>query len=428
VLSAGDVADSVNAFLTVTKRTGNANSNSLGGFGIGDFTATANDKASTFTFSSTKPYRNFLSQFAGFPIICPAGIAALKSDVNALNEKAYGSGPYTLVSAAHNDKVVWKLRPDWNWGPKGTSVKTMPDTLIYQFVADETTAANLMLTGALNIAAITGPDVQRLIADKTIHHQVSPNYLTWPLVFMMKPGGAFDGKEPLRQAIMTAVSRQNFLQAALAGRGVATPSVFRPGSECYDPATAKLIPKTDLAAAKQLLGKSGYSYSGDKLMENGKQVHLKFVASQLMNEGPAYILSVLTNLGIDVDFQNLPGASYGTAITTGQFDVGILRGTLVSGDAGLNLFPFSGLPQPEGKNAAWTGYGDNTLTYYVNTGMSNPGKAGCKVFKLYQERLLQKHYLLPLVAANVDLFTKGVTSSAIAPDYGPMPVFYIKAG
>jgi peptide/nickel transport system substrate-binding protein len=116
VLTPADVAAAVQEFIEVPKRTGNAQSNSIGGFGPGQFSTSSNAKAGTFTFTSTKPYRNFLSQFAAFPIVCPAGIAALKQDQNALNEKVYGSGPYTLTSATHNDKVVWQLRANWSWG------------------------------------------------------------------------------------------------------------------------------------------------------------------------------------------------------------------------------------------------------------------------------------------------------------------------
>ena len=115
----------------------------------------ANNKKGTFTLASEKPFRGLLSTFSYFPIICPHGLAMVQQDPHYLETHMDGSGPYTLVEAVHGDHITYKLRPEWKWGPPGTTTATMPKTLVYKVYGDETTAANLLLTGGLDYAQMT---------------------------------------------------------------------------------------------------------------------------------------------------------------------------------------------------------------------------------------------------------------------------------
>jgi peptide/nickel transport system substrate-binding protein len=428
-LTAVDILNSVKRFLDVPKRSGAVGSNSIGGFGPGPFHLHANNAKGTFTFASDKPYRNLLGTFANFPIICPAGLAAVKAKPDALETAMYGSGPYTLVSATHGDQVVFKLRPEWKWGPPGTATKNMPSQLVYKVIDNDTTAANLLVTGGLDAALVNGPDIDRLNATPSLDHLRAKNYLTLILVFNMRDGRLFadpDGAK-LREAIMTAVDPQKFNQAAYAGQAEVTTSVFRPGSECYDPATKNLVPKPSIDAAKQILTSAGYKYSGGNLLDpSGKPVHIRLNLTTLMNSGPEYIDSVLSALGFDIDFFNGPGAQYGTNFVLGNFDVSIQRGTMVSGDAGAQLFPMIGQPPPAGSNYPAAGYKDAELQRLIQAGYQNPGKGGCKYFTLVQEMLLKKHYLLPLVAPYFDIYVKkGISFPPVSIDGGALPVYYI---
>ena len=102
--------------------------------------------------------------------------AHLASPAVDLETHIAGSGPYTLVSAEHGNGVTWKRNDNWKWGPPGTSVKNLPETLIYKTITDDTTAANLLLTGGLTVAVVFGPDVQRLNASKLTHVSASPRF------------------------------------------------------------------------------------------------------------------------------------------------------------------------------------------------------------------------------------------------------------
>jgi peptide/nickel transport system substrate-binding protein len=424
VLTASDVRNAVQYFLDAPKRSGSVESNSNGGFGKGPFHLSANNKTGTFTFASDSAYRNFIGTFAGFPIVCPAGLAAVKSDPRALETGMYGSGPYTLVSAEHGNQIVFKLRPEWMWGPKGTSTKTLPTNLLYKVVSDDTTAANQLLTGQMNYAFVQGQDVDRLNASSQLVHTIVPNFLVLTLVFNERPGTPFYTDKLLRQGLATAVDPAKFNAATYDGKGTVATSIFRPGSECFDPKTKSLVPTPSIDKARQILAQDGWQYTNGKLMKNGQQLKLRINLTPLMNSGPEYIASVYQQLGADVDLSNVPGPTYGTNMINGFYDISIIRSTTVSNDAGAGQFPYVGDPTPQGSNYANAGADDPKLEYYQKASFQN---ASCKYFALWQESLLQGYHLRPLVAPNLDVYaTKGVTVPALIPDAPGFAPYWIK--
>jgi peptide/nickel transport system substrate-binding protein len=428
-LTALDVLNSVKRFIFVAKRSGSTAANGGGGFGNGPFHLHADNKKDTFTINTEKPFRNFVGSFANFPIICPEGLKALQTNPRALEGAAFGSGPYTLVEAVHGDHITFKLRPEWNWGPKGTSTKTMPTNLIYKVVADDTTAANLFLSGGLNLGLVEGPDVNRLLT-APLEHKIAPNYKPLIMVFNMKAGRLFADPSgaKIREAISTAVDPQKFNQAMYAGRGSPVTSVFRSDAECYDPKTKSLYPTPNMDKAKQILASDGWTLVNGKLTKNGQPMpRFRLLLTPLMNQGPDYVFSVLQDLGMDVEFVNLPGNAYGQGVLGSNFDLSIFRGTTILADPGIALTSFQGAPPPDGGNYGFTGYQDPDAQRFMNAGLQNLGKGGCKYFALYQELVLKKHYLFPLVAPNFDLFaSQGIQFPKGSVASSAYPVYYLK--
>jgi peptide/nickel transport system substrate-binding protein len=404
VLTALDVLNSFKRFINVPKASGTVAMTGIGGWGPGPYHLHANVKKATFSLALDSPCRNLLSLFANIGIICPAGLAALQNDPHALENAEYGSGPYQLVKAVHADQLVYRLRPGWKWGPPSTTTATMPRNLVIKIVQDDTTAANLLLTGGLDIAAVAGPDVERLASNRDFTHEEAPNWQPMNLVFNMRPNRIFADDEKLRQALMTAVDPKQWNIASLAGQGIVSASVFYPGAECYDKSVEKLAPKPSIDAAKQIMQSDGYQFVNGKAVKDGQQLKLNLLTSTQFNQGPDYLDSVFTQLGIDVTLNNLPGGPYGTAVLNGQFDVTVLRSVSNDPAAGFSLRSVTGLPSPQFFNVADTGGGDPVLQKTVNAGLQSIGPHACKYFSIVQKMMLQKHYLLPLVAWHFDIF------------------------
>ena len=66
------------------------------------------------------------------------------------------------MSASPGSKYTFTLRKGYAWGPNGATSKGMPAKVVLKVVTNETTAANELLTGEVNIATVTGPDRTRL--------------------------------------------------------------------------------------------------------------------------------------------------------------------------------------------------------------------------------------------------------------------------
>ena len=83
-------------------------------------------------------------------MICSKGLA----DRSSLARGANGSGPYTLVSAVPGDHYTFQVRKNYTWGPGGSTTATngLPAKVTLKVVTNETTQANLVLTGGLNLA------------------------------------------------------------------------------------------------------------------------------------------------------------------------------------------------------------------------------------------------------------------------------------
>jgi peptide/nickel transport system substrate-binding protein len=418
-----DVAASINRYLTVPKRTGNVASASIGQLGTGPFAVTTNAKQRSVTLTTKSPFRNMIQVFKNLPMICPAGFEALKSNPRALEQQTFGSGPYVVQDIKVGDQVTYKLRPEWKWGPKGTSTSYMPQTLTYKVVADNTTAANLLLTGGLTITQLDAQNYSRVRPlPGYVYRKFRFNYIQ-SVVPNMRAGRPFTD-EVLRHAVFVAVDPKAFNQAALGGRGTPTYGLIRPGNECYNPALKKYYPAPSIDAAKRILQQGGYSYSGDRLMKDGKQVSIRVLTNAIIGAGSDYFADVLRKLGFDVALNAAVGAAYGTAALAGNFDIAMQRGAGDNPAPGASMGPFSGGPSPDTQNIAYTGGGDRAYNLKILNGLKNVGTISCKYFNEANEIALKKWFLKPLVAYDSDVFGKGV--SFLPAQDGILEAYWIK--
>jgi peptide/nickel transport system substrate-binding protein len=375
-------------------------------WGPGPYSVAADDAAGTFTFTVGTPYSDLIYGFGlGFnetDIICPAGL----KNPAALATQTFGSGPYQIVSATHGDQVVIKLRKDWKWGPGGVIASTLglPDTLIFKQVANETTAANLLLTGGLNVAWITGTDVDRLLADKTLHHADVPSPAAYVLAFNPTPGKA-TADPVVREALVTAVDPAGWLQGADNGHGSIAKSYWQPGTVCYQDQSS-LLPKYSLTKAQQVLEADGYTLSGGKMVKNGQPLVVHFVDTTQHGAGPDYIVSQWQKLGVTVNATITDYATYSATAQVSGYDA-------ITGVPSYNAVPppggaanrLSGPAPPKGIN-----YGniqDPLLDQEKAAAWAsaNPTEA-CMHWNNFWGEILKQHYVFPMTYDMQYYFTK----------------------
>jgi peptide/nickel transport system substrate-binding protein len=373
-------------------------------FGPGPYAVSANPKQHTFTLRVGTPYQPILGGFAGESsiVLCRAGTQALTTDPNAIKEKTYGTGPYEIVSATHGDQVVFKLRPEWKWGPvingKQMTAKDLADNWIWKIVPNSTTAANLMLTGGLDILVTDGANVDRLKADSGLQVLQMKNYIPQLLLFNMRRPVV--QPDAIRDAMMNVVIQKDYRQACCNGYGTLTPSLQVPGGDCFDKSLWNLLPQGGVAKAKDVLAKGGYTYRGSALYDpSGNPVKLELLGSTSFGLGPEYVLNQLRSIGIDATLSLVDPATYGARALRGQYDVNIGGSAQAVPDAGQRWALYYG-PTPEdgGTNNAWVGAGDKVLYREIRLGLGTTGAESCKHFVTASKIYLQKHYFLPLRA------------------------------
>jgi peptide/nickel transport system substrate-binding protein len=394
-----DVLNSYRRFFAVPKI-----SNQLPAFfGPGPFQLHASMKAWTFRFTTLTPFANAVFGFAQTGIICPAGLAALQSDPNALNTQTYGTGPYTLVSAAHNDQVVYQKNPKWNWGPTGTNIKTMPDTLIYKIIPDQTTAANVLLTGGVDIAPITGPDVQRLAANGSLVHKVARNYYPMMVNFSQTPGRV-TADDKVRQAIMSAISPRDFMTASGWSATIINPSYYATGEKCHLPASklAQYIPTGGVSKAQQIMQQDGWTLSNGILTKGGQTAKLTLVtANDLMGGVGQYLASQLKQVGFDVNLQDTAAGQYGVNYISGAWDVGVSLSFQYYPGPLYNLPLYYGAESPKGGNHGMVGDGDQD---YIRAAQFAQQRTDCYWGYQLQQVMLQHHISYPMGEQATDVF------------------------
>jgi peptide/nickel transport system substrate-binding protein len=387
-------------------------------FGPGPYSVAADDGAGTFTFTSGTPFSDLVYGFISpmFGVICPAGLAAYQADHNAFQNKMYGSGPYNMTEAVRGDHFTFKIRPEFSWGPMGTTAKTVgvPDTVTVKVVTNDTTAANLLLTGGLDVAAgsangaINGPDVDRLTKESSLTHTEQFNWYLRMLVFNETPGHV--GTDPVvRQALITAVDPKAWLQAADNGHARLSPTFITTDTQCFDANVAKLAPKPSVATARKVLTDAGWTYANGKLTKNGQPLKVDFTTAIQFAAGPEYIAKQWSDMGADVQLNNLDFASYSNVAVSGKFDAFIINTSTPGPFMGPVSKRIAGTLPPAGTNFARTV--DPVLADEQAAALTSTGAESCKHWSNFQAQLWKNWHLMGLSSPLVENFTKNVDLS-----------------
>lgn len=363
-------------------------------FGPGPYSATA-EGTDRVTIDVGNGFTDLLVPLADAPsgIVCPAGLAPGAD----LENHSYGSGPYTLVSATHGVGAELKLKSNWKWGPNGVTASTagLPSTLEFKVINNETTAANELLTGSLDIGLVRGPDRSRLLSDKSfIHHTVhTPMAME---LFFNESAGRPTADENVRQAFEYALDRKALNQAAAAGDGLVATSIWAPDVECFDPQAAKLIPAQDVNKAKSLLQQAGYVTGADgRMTKDGKQLALTIVGRNPDTlQGADYVADQLTKLGVDVSLMDLESNAYLQRLTSSNFDLMVFQITNPLPDPSITIDYLVGKLPPAGQN--YSRVDNATAANAVSSARTSTGAAICQNWTKVQESILQQHDMLPI--------------------------------
>jgi peptide/nickel transport system substrate-binding protein len=379
----------------------------LAAFGAGPYSVSSDDTAGTVTFKTGVPNGELLFAFADVwtgGIICPAGLR--KPELEFMTT-SYGSGPYVIDSVTSGDSMVVKRRPEWNWGPNGQTANDpgFPDTITFKVVANDTTAANLLLSGEIDVAQIQSTDARRLSASPSIVTTALKSTVSTPVIIFNHFPTSPTSDIKLREAIATAIDPKAWDQAANDGLGEVVTGYFGPLHRCSDPSTASLLPNPagNLDKARSILVAAGYTLTPDaKIQKDGKQVTVVLIASPGTGNGPDYVQEQLNKLGLNAVLNKTDDATHRNNMRGGMYDLFFRPdGAVISPVAGPLPPLLSGADPPASAN--------NSRTHDVildDLWAKARADTTCDGWKAWQKQLLSQFHVFPLSASITNWFTR----------------------
>lgn len=240
--------------------------------------ATADGDTLTVTSTVNDPF--LMVNTGTIFMVCQPGL----DDPKSLADKTDGTGLFALSDVKSGDSYTFTKRDDYTWGPpdggKGDRVTSktvgLPDTLEIRVIADESTAANLLLSGELNAAVVVGPDRSRL--EGAGLKSVGVRNSVGEMLFNEKKGRIL-ADEKVREALTLALDRKQVGDVVANGKGIPAISLVTksPLLCVVDPPQWKL-PDKDLAKAKELLDEDGWTVGSDGTRsKDGKPLKITFI-------------------------------------------------------------------------------------------------------------------------------------------------------
>jgi peptide/nickel transport system substrate-binding protein len=356
----------------------------------------------TLTLLAPSPF--VLQGLASLPMVCDAGL----EDRSVLAAETLGTGPYVLDEAEANDHYTFSVNEDYTWGPGGaaTDQEGLPATVTARVVTNETTAANLLLSGDVNAATIVGPDRDRLAA-AGLFQTDTPAVIgeQW----YNHAAGLPTSDPAVRIALTQALDLEELQKVLTSNLGEAgTALAILPPSGCVYDAVSGNVPATDLEAAKSALDEAGWVVGADGMRaKDGAPLSLTFLYANALGAGGTAAAELATaawkELGVQVEAtQQDDTVMQGTLFSAGPWDIAWIPVNVSSPDQLVGFL--SGPAVPDGANFASIDNADYTAA--VTSAMGMTGTEGCDTWMEAEAALYQAADVVPFANNVVPMFGK----------------------
>lgn len=373
--------------------------------------STSTADGSTLTIELTGPAPFVLESLANVPMVCAAGL----EDRSTLTDATLGTGPYVLTEAVPNDHYTYEINPDYAWGPGGatTKEKGMPATIVARIIPNETTSANLVLSGEINAAQVVGPDAQRLEAAGLFSQSIEA--LLGEQWYNQNEGHV-TSDPAVRMALTQALDLAELQKIVTSGAGgPATRLTVIPPSACDYDAVSGNVPATDVEAAEKALDDAGWVLGSDGVRaKDGQRLSLSFLYANTLGtggtSGAELAVKAWQAIGIEVtptqnDSSTLTGALFGT----GAWDLAWVPLNVSNPDQVVGFV--SGPASPDGTNFA--GIQNAEYEAGVAEAMAMSGTEGCDTWKEAEAHLFTAGDVVPFANNVVKTFGNGAEFTMI---------------
>jgi peptide/nickel transport system substrate-binding protein len=371
-------------------------------------TATGDDATGTVTVTSTAPDAFLDRNVGSLQIVCEKGM----KDRGLLKQSAQGTGMFTVTEAVSGDHYTLDRRKDYAWGPGDwkTDQQGLPDKVVVRIVANEATAANLLLSKQANAAPFVGPDQQRLQAQGVFKRDVLA--MLGELWFNQKAGQPA-ADETVRRALTQALDLGQLGQVLTSGTGKpATGLIAAGGGPCGANSVGSNLPAHDVDKAKAALDQAGWKAGPDGIRaKDGKKLAVLFYyptgIGPTLQAGAELVQKAWGSVGAEVTLKGGTDAETNQVIVggQGQWDAAFVP---LNASVPSQLVPFlAGPAAPDGGNFA--GIQNAGYAAAVKEAAAVAGTAGCAKWTAAEESLFQHVDVVPFANASRPIFGQGAT-------------------
>lgn len=381
-------------------------------------TATADDAAGTVTVTSPMPSSFLDRTLGGLQVVCDNGM----KNRDQLKQGAAGTGMFTLAEVVAGDHYTLERRKDYAWGPGDwkTDQAGLPDRVVLRVVGNESTAANLLTSGEVNVSAFIGPDQQRLQGRQLFQRDVVA--ILGELWFNHKAGlpGA---DEAVRRALTQALDLEQLRAAMTGGTGKPATGLVAPGlTPCEPNEVASKLPAFDVEKAKSALDAAGWRAGPDGIRaKDGRKLSMTFYyvteLGPTMQATAELVQRFWQAVGVEVSTKGAAQPEINQVVVAGQ---GSWDAVVLPLNTGLpsDLVPFfSGPTPPDGTNFA--GIQNTDYATAVREASAIAGTAGCAKWNSAEQALIEHVDIVPFANSNRPVFGNGaifeLSQGSVAP-------------
>ncbi|MFC8226298.1 ABC transporter substrate-binding protein [Streptomyces sp. NPDC057287] len=363
------------------------------------FTASADDRTGTVSVTAAAPFP-FLTRTLGLlPIVCPSGL----DRPGALDRATHGTGPYVLTRYAPGGPYEFTVRAGYFWGPAGatTAKPGLPARIVVSVVPQASTAANLLLTGGVEIAKVEGPDRARLTERGLATTDVAT--VVGLTFFNQRPGRVLADRA-LRRALVSALDRRGLANVAVGGTGAPAADFGAWGAVCHADLADANLPTQN---AVEALRSAGWTRSADgPLTKDGQSLRLRLITSPDLGPTLTSVAELMarewTALGAEVDLvaESLP-ALVNAMYRSADFDVVV--GSTPGFALPVGFIPFFSGPAPaQGLNFA--GVSNPEYEALVAQALRQTDTAGCGTWNRAAAALFRSADALPIAEGRSSVY------------------------
>lgn len=375
-------------------------------FGRGEPEIRHDGAARTVTIRPQQPHSDLLLALAmpWSSIVCPAGLA----EPSRLQSAAHGSGPYTLQHSARGSRYVLVRRAGHDWGPDvGAAASGLPDELVLRVSSNTSTTANLLVTGEIQLASITGREVERLARDASLRRTDTTLFGADALLFSQAAGRVTTDRR-VRQALAQAIDAVGFNRAFAFGLGSPSATLTTPSMQCHDARVGAAAAGLDPARTHALLAEAGYRRNArGRYEKDGRPLRVRIAGHRGQNAGPEYLMEVWRGLGIEA---TLSVAEFNTWLETvsrtADWDVTVMPFNSVIPSPSLFVAQLTGAAPPKGSN--FMGRENPDYAAAARAAQAAGPAERCAKWAAAERIVLESVDVQPLVARTVSTFTRGL--------------------